>query len=154
MKQTVSILTALMITLLLVSGLIVKGSMQQSQMLLEREDQLLEKTMELQKAHVKITEMEKQTAEKQQMMDRVQKERDALSTQLGDALLSSQESNDAVARQTQMVQQLEAANDQLAQQLDRHRQRISQLEAELAEALLPRATPSPLRVERSVSPKQ
>lgn len=154
MKQTVSILTALMITLLLVSGFIVMGSMQQSEMLIEREEQLLEKTVEWQKANAKIAEMEKEAKDNQQLLEKTKQERDALSAQLNDALLSSQESNEAVHQQVQLVQNLETANDQLAHQLSLKDQKITQLETELEKALMPTLTPSPLRVERVVQPKR
>jgi len=154
MKQTVTILTALMMALLLVSGFIVMGGMQQSEVLLQREEQLLEKTVELQKADMKIAEMHTQNQEKQLLLEKTQKERDALNAQLNDLLLSSQESNDAVEQQVQQVQKLEEANERLALQLSLREQRIGQLETELEKALRPSATPSPLRVERVVMQKR
>ena len=68
MKQTVTILTALMVALLLVSGFIVMGSMRQSELLMEREDQLLSRTEQLDAALTQLEERRKAEAENAQQM--------------------------------------------------------------------------------------
>ena len=105
MKQTVVILTALMMAMLMVSGFIVAGSTQQSQLLAKREE-------ELRLAQTAITELETEGAKWKREAERSAKlcaelteQRDALSIQLGDAVLSSQEANEAVEQQVLTVQQ-------------------------------------------------
>lgn len=105
MKQTVVILTALMLAMMVVSGFIVAGSMQQNQLLAAREK-------ELRIAQIKIGELEengekweREARRNAKLSAELTEQRDALNKQLGDAVLSSQEANEAVEQQVLTVQQ-------------------------------------------------
>lgn len=113
MKQTVVILTALMLAMMVVSGFIVAGSTQQNQLLAAREE-------ELRMAQIKIGELEengekweREARRNAKLSAELTEQRDALNKQLGDALLSSQESNDAIEQQSRELLQLEKDYTQL-----------------------------------------
>lgn len=159
MKQTVTILTAMMVALLLVSGFVLMGSIQQSEKLMAREDQLLKQSGELDEKSLLIAQLEKEAEERTQQTQQLTKERDALSQQLNDAVLSSQESNDALARQTQEKQRLQMEKEQLAKQLLNERKQLQEMRSQLAalqqEAIstaVCEGTPAPtaFRVERRI----
>jgi len=170
MKQTVAILTALMAALVLISGFIVMGSMQQNDLLVQREAQLLARDQELTQKNAQLLQMEAEARDSLKQQEQLIQERDALSQQLSDALLSSQESNDAIARQTETAEALLMENERLRaqisvledeasltalaweQQTKEDAQKLQALQKELEEALMPPATSSPLRVERRVNP--
>lgn len=124
MKQTIAILTALMLALLLVSGFVAAGSLQQSHLLTASDAELTQLSDALAK---QLAENEKLTREAQRsaaQLAEVIQERDALSAQLGDAVLSSQEANDAVAQQAlaveeqaQTIRRLQAENRALQDRL-------------------------------------
>lgn len=169
MKQTVTILTALMMVVVLISGFIVMGSMQQSETLMQQEEQLMERDKMLTERNALILQLENEALENRKQQEQLLKEREALSQQLNDAVLSSQESNDAVARQTETLEALQMENEQLRAQIGaledeatitalayeqqalEDAQKLQELEKELEEALLPTAAPNPLRVERRVN---
>ena len=134
MKQTVTILTALMIALLLVSGFIVMGSMQQSELLIERENQLISQTQQMDEAMMQIEKLEKAAQSGAQQLKQLTEERDALSQQLSDAVLSSQEANDAVAQQVKERKAYEDQIEYLNEQLSLAQQQNAHLEAALANA--------------------
>lgn len=159
MKQTVTILTALMVALLLISGFSVLGSMQQGDMLARREDQLLKQSQALDEKTLLAETLEAEAAEQAKQMEKLTKERDALSLQLNDAVLSSQESNDALARQEEELQRLQMEKEQLSKQLLDERKQAQELRTQLAAwqeevsavALYePAPTPTVFRVERKV----
>lgn len=162
MKQTVTILTALMTALLLVSGFIVMGSVQQSDLLMKREEQLLAKAEEAEEWKTRAAQLESEHAQAQEQLQKLHEERDALSQQLTDTLLASQESNDAVAQQEAAAQALGQENEQLRSQIKKlerenaaaihaYEEQIARLEMKLQEATIPAA--APLRVERRVQQK-
>ena len=110
MKQTVLILTALILSLMLVTGLILTGTLRQTELMSQR-DQML---MELRQEHSDLMlENLRLTRELGQTL----KEREALSTQLNDVLLASQETNDAlemqIAERNTLQNALEEANREL-----------------------------------------
>ena len=148
MKQTVTILTALMIALLIMSGVIVMGSTQQSEILMQREEQLLSRTQELAERNAQIVQLQAEAVEGRKRQTELTKERDALSQQLNDAVLSAQESNDAVASQTERADALQKENDWL-------RARVAELEDEASIAAAAREEQTkasdPLRAERRVN---
>lgn len=159
MKQTVTILTALMVALLLISGFSVLGSMQQGDMLARREDQLLKQSQALEEKTLLAETLEAEAAEQAKQMEKLTKERDALSLQLNDAVLSSQESNDALTRQEEELQRLQMEKEQLSKQLLDERKQTQELRTQLAAwqeevsaaALYePAPTPTVFRVERKV----
>jgi len=140
MKQTVGILTALMIALLLVSGFIVMGSMQQSRTLLDKEQTI--RALQTERDHLKTENaMQKREMERNaQLLAQTMEERDALSQQWNDAVLSSQETNDALASRE------EAYKEQVlrVQQLEN---RVTELLAQLESM----PAPKPTRIERTVT---
>lgn len=159
MKQTVTILTALMVALLLISGFSVLGSMQQGDMLARREDQLLKQSQTLDEKTLLAETLEAETAEQAKQLEQLTKERDALSLQLNDAVLSSQESNDALAQREKELQKLQMEKEQLSKQLLDERKQAQELRTQLAAcqeevsaATLyePAPTPTAFRVERKV----
>lgn len=172
MKQTITILTALMTVLVMISGFIVLGSMQQSETLAQKEEQLLQRTREVAQRNEQILALETAAKTNQETIQQLTKERDALSQQLSDAVLSSQESNDAIAHQAEAAEALQMENERLKarigaledeaslaalaweQQAKEDAQKLQALQQELEEALMPAATPSPLRVERRVNLKK
>lgn len=109
MKQTIAILTALMLALLLVSGFIVVGSTEQSQLLAQREDQLRSLNTALDQETQRADRFEKEAQRNAQQLRQTTQERDALSQQLNDAVLASQEANDAIALRQADVRRLEEA---------------------------------------------
>lgn len=109
MKQTIAILTALMLALLLVSGFIVVGSTEQSQLLIQREDQLRSLSAALDEETRRAESFEKEAQRNAQQLRQTTQERDALSQQLTDVVLASQEANDAVAQRQADVKRLEEA---------------------------------------------
>lgn len=112
MKQTVVILTALMLALLMVSGFIVAGSTQQSRLLAECEQQLRQAQAEAADRKAESEKWKRETQRSTQLSAELTEQRDALNTQLNDAVLSSQEANDAVAQQVRTV---EAQAQEIAQ---------------------------------------
>lgn len=111
MKQTVLILTALVLSLMVVTGFILTGSLRQTELMAQRDDML----MEVRKQHSDLTlENLRLTRE----LEQTRTERDALSAQLNDAILSSQEANDAVAVQIAEREALENALDQANREIE------------------------------------
>ena len=115
MKQTLAILTALCMALLVLCGFVLCTNLQQSETLTdssalldkirtEKETLLLEKQKADNRIEMLAASVEKLTAE-----------RDALNLQLSDATLSSQEANDAAAYQEQQVLKLQAELNELRQ---------------------------------------
>lgn len=114
MKQTVLILTALVLTLMVVTGFILTGSLRQTELMAQRDEML----MDLRQQHSDLTlENLRLTRE----LDQTRTERDALTAQLNDAILASQEANDAVAFQVSQRQSLETALDQANREIERLR---------------------------------
>lgn len=145
MKQTVAILTALMLALLLVSGFIVTGSMQQSRALLEKEETV--RALQTERDHLK-TQNEAQQREMERntlLLNETIEARDALSQQWNDAVLSSQEANDALAAQ-------EERGEAQARHIAELEQRVKELTADLIAAQEEAASaPKPTRFERTVT---
>lgn len=172
MKQTVVILTALMMALLLITGFVTAENVQLDK-LIGDQTKLMEEKQAAASALEKTQERLLQEAQHSaQTIRTLTDERDALSRQLADAVLSSQEANDAASVQEQkamrlvqenarlqaayeeaeaqlMLLQEEAAQTALAfeQQTMEDAQRMEQLQAELEKALTP--TPEPTSPERT-----
>ena len=141
MKQTVTILTALMIALLLVSGFIVASGMQQSRAMLSKEETV--RALQTERDHLRTqNEMQKREMERNaQLLSETIEERDALSQQWNDAVLSSQEANDALA----VYEDNQREHVQRIAQLEK---RVAELLSQLAEAT-PVPSPKPTRFERT-----
>ena len=105
MKQTVVILTALMMAMLMVSGFIVVGSTQQSQLLAQREEELRLAQATISELTTEGEKWKREAQRSAKLCAELTEQRDALSIQLGDAVLSSQEANDAVAQQVLTVEE-------------------------------------------------
>lgn len=105
MKQTVGILTALMMAMLMVSGFIVAGSTQQSRLLSQREEELRLAQAAISELETEGEKWKREAQRSAKLCAELTEQRDALSVQLGDAILSSQEANDAVAQQVLTVEE-------------------------------------------------
>lgn len=168
MKQTIVILTALVAALLLITGFVTAENVQQNQ-LLQDQNRMMEKQLAEIEALEKTQERLLGEAEHSaQTIRTVTGERDALSQQLNDAVLSSQEANDAAAAQEQKAQRLqdacedlqtqlaaqqeEAAQAALAyeQQVMEDAQRLEELQYKLEQALAPTPSPSAVPVRTPV----
>lgn len=115
MKQTITIMAAFMVALLLVSGFIVMGSMQQSQLLATRAEQLAQTRSKLNE-QVAINEELNQAADTlSKSLEEMTLERDGLALRLEDALGAVEEANGAVDQQ---VTDLEAAKADYALEKD------------------------------------
>ena len=85
MRQTVAILTALILSLMVVTGFVLTGSLRQSELMMQRDKMM----MELRREHSDLTlENLRLTRE----LETTRTERDALTIQLNDAVLASRES--------------------------------------------------------------
>ena len=142
MKQTVAILLALAGVLLLATGFIVSANIDQSRVIALYKDEV--KTLQTTQRKLE-KEIKSYQASKDSSAETIQKlmqERDALSQQLNDTVVASQELNDELEQQKRQ-------NEKQVQMLE-DAKRIAQLEAELekaaAEAIV---TPAP---EITVSP--
>lgn len=145
MKQTLAILTALCMALLVLCGFVLCTNLQQNETMTEsaalldkirteKETLLLEKQKADNRIETLSASVEKLTAE-----------RDALNLQLTDATLSSQEANDAAAYQEQLALTLQAELDALQKQADSSALAVDALsaEAETLRKALAEAQPSP-----------
>lgn len=113
MKQTVIILTALMMALLMASGFIAAGSAQQSRLLAQREEELRQAQLRLEELKENGEKWEREARRNAKLSAELTQQRDALSIQLSDAVLSSQETNDAIEAQAKEMLQLEQEYTQL-----------------------------------------
>ena len=114
MKQTVLILTALILSLMVVTGFILTGSLRQTELMAQRDDML----MELRQEH---SDLALENLRLTRELEQTRTERDAITSQLNDALLASQEANEAVAQQISQREALEAALDQANREIERLR---------------------------------
>lgn len=175
MKQTIVILTALMAALLLITGFVTAENVQQNQLMADQ-NRVLEKQLAdlaaLEKTQERLLTEAEHSA---QTIRNVTEERDALSLQLNDAVLASQEANDAAALQEQKALRLTEENqhlqllcteleDQLAAQQEEaawaalmheqetaeNAQRMEQLQLELEQSLAPTPAPSAAPVRTPV----
>ena len=95
MKQTVAILSALILSLLTVTGFILHTSFEQNQLIA--------------KLRAEQDALALEALQSKRELQQALEQRDALSQKLIDAVLSSQEANDAVAFQQSRAQALEEA---------------------------------------------
>ncbi|MDD3334048.1 MAG: hypothetical protein PHI98_00885 [Eubacteriales bacterium] len=109
MKQTVAIMAIFLVLLLVVSGFIVSGSLQQSEMLAQRVNQVSELNQKLQKQVAQQRSTNADLEETTLALTQATAERDALKQNLQDALLAVEEANGAVAQQSSERQQVETA---------------------------------------------
>ena len=114
MKQTVLILTALILSLMLVTGFILTGTLRQTELMAQR-DQML---MELRQEHSDLMLENLRLARE---LDQTLKEREALTLQLNDVLLASQEANDALEIQISERNTLQNALDKANRELETFR---------------------------------
>lgn len=132
MKQTVTILSALVAALLLASGFIVASNMEMSQLIETNENELLKVQSQLNDTQ---KQLERRTNEKEtsdQALKQTMAERDALSQQLNDAVLASQEANDAVAQQVRRNEQYTREMESLAAEYEDLSEACAALEAQIA----------------------
>lgn len=109
MKQTITILAVLMVALLLVSGFIVAGSMQQAQQLVSKNNQMNELKARLTEQTSLYDELTEKYKALSTAFSTCREERDTLSADLKDALLSVEEANGAVTQQETEKQEAQAA---------------------------------------------
>lgn len=117
MKQTVVVLSVVMALLLVVSGFIVAGSLRQSELLVARVNQVNELTAKLNQLSQRQREQDGllETGETERVG--LLKQRDALTLQLEEALLSAKEANDAIAQNEIKRTETEAAYEEALQAL-------------------------------------
>ena len=146
MKQTVGILSALIVALLVLSAFILSTNLQQGRLLSQSSDALTRMQAEKEELLLAHQTLESKNNKLNASLKTVTAERDALSLQLNDAVLASQEANDAVSLQADQAQELQ-------QRIDLLTQRNQELEAALANvsvspapapAVFPFSTFSPL----------
>ena len=117
MKQTIAILTALLFSVMILSFFILTGSIRQTDMLAQRDEMIVS----LREDQRTLTQ---ESLRLSRELERVTKERDALSLQLNSAVLASQEANDAVALQIQQREVLEEALAAVTLELEGLRKQI------------------------------
>jgi len=98
-KQTIVILTALAAVLLLATSFIVAANMDLSRKLETQEREILSMTSKLEKQGKELERSAEEKASSAETLRKTMEERDALSKQLNDAVLASQEANEAVEQQ-------------------------------------------------------
>ncbi|MBQ3574497.1 MAG: hypothetical protein IJA26_02420, partial [Clostridia bacterium] len=143
MKQTIAILTALMTVLLLAAGFMVASNMDMSHALETREEELHTVTRTLQEQNAELERYIREREASAEALRKVMAERDALSQQLNDAVLSSQEANEAVEQQIRRNEQqlremeaLAAEYEDLSDACDAREARILSLGEQSAQAAL------------------
>lgn len=111
MKQTITILSALVAVLLVASGFIVASNVSLNSTVTQCEKELLNVRSKLADSEKELERCVLESKAAAETLRKTLEERDALSTQLNDAVLASQEANDAVAQQ---VRQNEKQRQELA----------------------------------------
>lgn len=99
MKQTISILTALIAVLLLATGFIVASNLELSRNLRSSENQLLQTQSDLADAKAEAERLTQEAAASADALLQAAQERDALNQQLSAAVLSSQQASEAMDQQ-------------------------------------------------------
>ena len=109
MKQTVVLLSALLLVLLVLTGFILAGSVQQTRLIAQRDEMLADLRQQRETLTLENTRYERKVDSLIESVNQLTLERDALTSQLNDAVLSSQEANDVVAAQSAQCEELEEA---------------------------------------------
>ena len=137
MKQTVAILLALAGVLLLATGFIVSANIDQSRAIDLYKDEVSTLQSTQRKLEKEIKSYQAAETSSAEAMQKVMKERDALSQQLNDTVLASQELNDALEQQKRrnekQLQELEALSaeyEDLSQACDALEASVRQLNEE------------------------
>ena len=145
MKQTIAILAALMAVFLLATGFIVASNMDTGRTLELREKELLSAEKQLNKLAAELERSAKEQEASAEALRKTMAERDALSQQLNDAVLSSQEANEAVEQQIRQNQKqlremesLAAEYEDLSKACDALEARILSLSEEAAQTAMTR----------------
>lgn len=125
MKQTVILLSSLLLILMVLTGLILTGSMQQTELIAQRDEMLSDLRKQRETLTLENTRYARKVDSLIASLEQLTLERDALTSQLNDAVLSSQEANDAVALQTARQQELEEALAAASMELETLRQALS-----------------------------
>lgn len=125
MKQTVILLSSLLLILMVLTGLILTGSMQQTELIAQRDEMLSDLRKQRETLTLENTRYARKVDSLIASVEQLTLERDALTSQLNDAVLSSQEANDAVALQTARQQELEEALAAASMELETLRQALS-----------------------------
>jgi len=125
MKQTVILLSSLLVVLMVLTGLILTGSMQQTELIAQRDEMLSDLRKQRETLTLENTRYARKVDSLIASVEQLTLERDALTSQLNDAVLSSQEANDAVALQTARQQELEEALAAASMELETLRQALS-----------------------------
>lgn len=99
MKQSIAFLTVLMVALLLVSGFIVAGNVAQSDQIITQNAELADLRLKLRAQQSLYDDLLINTEEQTALLASTTKERDELEANLGDALLSIDETNSALTKQ-------------------------------------------------------
>lgn len=125
MKQTVVLLSALLVVLMVLTGFILTGSLKQTDLIAQRDEMLTDLRKQRETLTLENTRYERKVNSLIASVEQLTLERDALTSQLNDAVLSSQEANDAVALQTARQQELEEALAAASMELETLRQALS-----------------------------
>lgn len=125
MKQTVILLSSLLLILMVLTGLILTGSMQQTELIAQRDEMLSDLRKQRETLTLENTRYARKVDSLIASVEQLTLERDALTSQLNDAVLSSQEANDAVALQTARQHELEEALAAASMELETLRQALS-----------------------------
>ena len=149
MKQTIAILSALTAVLLLLTGFIVVSNLDLNRTLLEKQTELrsADKTVEKLKKEIEQSTAVQEAAS--EAMRKVMAERDALSLQLNEAVLASQQANEAVdqqilqnQKQLRELEALAAEYEDLSDACDSLEARIISLSEEAVQAAMTREAQS------------
>ena len=137
MKQTISILSALVAALLIASGFIVAANIDLCANVAQLDRELLDVRSELADCEKELDRRTQENKASAESLRKTMEERDALSMQLNDAVLASQEANDAVAQQIRQNEKQLRELEALAAEYDDLLEACDALEntiAELSEA--------------------
>ncbi|MBR6570289.1 MAG: hypothetical protein IKK75_07535 [Clostridia bacterium] len=167
MKQTIALLSFLTALLLLVLGIVAVQGVEKTQLLDRSEQALKDAHAKLEEIAAQLTASMEENKTSAESLRQAEQDKTDLATRLNDALLSSQEANEAVGMQVaenQLLmrnqQALEAANQNLRsqcelleEQLDEAVRKNARLEAQLAVAASTSGAKSlPLRMPPTPAP--
>ncbi len=133
MKQTITILSALVAALLVASGFIVAANIDLCTTIAQRENELLDTRSELADCEAQLERRTQENKASAETLRKTMEERDALSQQLNDAILASQEANDAVTQQVRQNEKQLRELEALAAEYEDLSQACSALEGQIAE---------------------
>jgi len=132
MKQTITILSALVAALLVASGFIVAANIDLCTTIAQRESELLEVRSALADCEKELERRTQENKASAETLRKTMEERDALTEQLNDAVLASQEANDAVTQQVRQNEKQLRELEALAAEYEDLSEACSALEEQIA----------------------